>query len=87
MSTGQMLALGATGLALTAGAIATGVVLSDRGVRTRIGRGASKGIKTLKKGMKSLQEEYQRYQPVALKVTRTKSAAKRGKRHSVKRKK
>lgn len=72
MDTGQMIALGATGLALTAGAIAAGVAFSNRGVRTRLTREARRGIKSLKQGMKSMQEEYQRYQPIALRVSRTK---------------
>ncbi len=81
---GQVVALGATGLALTAGAIAAGVALSNKTTRRRLTTTARKGLRVLKEGARRMQAEYQRYQPAALRITRTRTGTKRGRKRTKK---
>lgn len=55
-------ALGATGVAITAGAIAAGVALANKKNRTKVKKIASKTIKKLGKVREAIQEGADRYQ-------------------------
>lgn len=83
MSTKHMVALGATGVALTAGVVAAGVALSNRKNRTKLKASVKKGTRALKAGIRKVGEEYKgMYQGATnLRVGKTRSSSSSSRTH------